>query len=160
MMDGNETTKPEHIESIKNDDSKREFSMQFKESLYLYLVLCVSIYTTLNAANSFSVQLYIALCSSSFLIIFGGYVKAIKGQEVKILLQRLKEETDAKLKSQRLADTLESRINLLIEQNKDLQQIKQYLQTEIAKYTDLLSNPDQLDSIKNILSKLNFLKQT
>ncbi len=153
-----EEPKIAHVGNNKQEDSNREFTTQFKESFYLYLVLCVSIYTTLNAANSFSLQLYIALCSSSFLIIFGGYVKAIKSQEVKLLLQKLKEETDARLKSQRLADTLESRINLLMEQNKDLQQIKQYLQTEIAKYTELLSNPEKLDSIKTILNKLNIFK--
>jgi hypothetical protein len=140
--------------SNENVTSNQEFKIQFKESLYLYLVLCVSMYTTLNAAEAFTIELFIALCSSSFLVIFGGYVKAIKGQEIKVLLQKLKEETDARLKSQRIADSLESRLALLKEQNSDLQQIKQYLQTEIAKYTELLSNPEKLDSIKQLLSKL------
>lgn len=130
-----------------------EFWRVIREHAYQYILLVITMYSALTAANSFSLALFFSLCASAFLILFGGYIRAIKTEEIKLLLDKLKLEQSGKMAAQREADRLKNVVEILRDQKLDLEKIRDYLVQQITTATDLL-NPQNLDLIKSALSNL------
>jgi hypothetical protein len=134
-----------------------EFWRVIREHAYQYILLVITIYSTLTAAEIFNWAVFFSLCASAFLILFGGYIRALRAEEIKLILEKLKVEQTGKLAAQREADQLKSRVEILLEQKSDLEKIRDYLVQQITAATDLL-NPQNLDLLKHALAKLGGAK--
>jgi hypothetical protein len=141
-------------------DAEKEFKKNFVEAAYQYIFLLIAIATTLNAAYSattpdapFPWNLFFALAASCFMVIFGGYIKAIRGQEIKILLAKLRVSEQNELNSQRKADFIASKLKLLEGQTKDLDSIKTALVNELkALVAGLSIGGDKLAKFMELIS--------
>jgi hypothetical protein len=166
------TDKEKEAERAK--EAEKEFKKNFVEAAYQYLFLLIAIATTLNAAYkastpaaAFPMDLFFAIAASCFMVIFGGYIKAIRGQEIKILLSKLRLSEESELDSKRQADFLKSKLDLLDGQTKDLDSIKNALVNEVkalvaglsiggdklARFIDVISLDPNL--IEKLLEKLS-----
>lgn len=134
-------------------DLRSEFWRVVREHAYQYVLLVVTIFSTLTAANIYNNAVFFSLCASAFLILFGGYIRALRAEEIKLLFDKLKFEQNQKQTAQREADQLKSRVELLIEQKTDLEKIRDYLVQQITTATDLL-HPNNIEILKTALQKL------